>query len=110
MDRAISRLHNQKMDEINRILYDLWQDVYHGTDIEFIRINSINEKKNKNGYAYSIVMKKNGELLEMKGRCSMGQKVLASLIIRMALAEAFSANTHIMALDEPTTNLDKAHI
>ena len=46
----------------------------------------------------------------MKGRCSMGQKVLASLIIRMALAEAFSSNTRILALDEPTTNLDRSHI
>ena len=26
----------------------------------------------------------------MKGRCSMGQKVLASIVIRLALAEAFS--------------------
>lgn len=40
----------------------------------------------------------------------MGQKVLASLIIRMALAEAFSASTHILTLDEPTTNLDREHI
>ena len=42
MERAISRLHNEKMDEVNRILYDVWQDVYNGGDIEFIRINSIN--------------------------------------------------------------------
>jgi DNA repair protein RAD50 len=56
------------------------------------------------------MMQKNNQLIEMKGRCSMGQKVLASIIIRMALAEAFSASTHILALDEPTTNLDKIHI
>lgn len=55
-------------------------------------------------------MQKNSQLIEMKGRCSMGQKVLASLIIRMALAEAFSASTHILTLDEPTTNLDREHI
>ena len=40
----------------------------------------------------------------------MGQKVLASLIIRMALAEIFSNSTRILALDEPTTNLDRGHI
>ena len=56
------------------------------------------------------MMKKNGELVEMKGRCSMGQKVLASLIIRIALAETFAASTRILALDEPTTNLDRVHI
>lgn len=83
--------------------------------------------------------------LEMRGRCSAGQKVgtyqreqssesditlclcskyqflytlsferelliclqvLASLIIRLALAETFCLNCGILALDEPTTNLD----
>eukprot|EP00828_Plagiopyla_frontata_P017812 TRINITY_DN22991_c0_g1_i1.p2 TRINITY_DN22991_c0_g1~~TRINITY_DN22991_c0_g1_i1.p2 ORF type:complete len:110 (+),score=17.54 TRINITY_DN22991_c0_g1_i1:385-714(+) len=46
----------------------------------------------------------------MKGRCSMGQKVLASIIIRLALAEVFGINCGILALDEPTTNLDRNHI
>jgi DNA repair exonuclease SbcCD ATPase subunit len=32
--------------------------------------------------------------------------VLASLIIRLALAETFCLNCGILALDEPTTNLD----
>lgn len=73
------------MDQINKILFDIWQGVYHAKDIEFIRINSVSEKKNS-GFGYSIMMQKNNQLIEMKGRCSMGQKVLASLIIRMALA------------------------
>jgi DNA repair protein RAD50 len=50
-----------------------------------------------------------GQELDMKGRCSMGQKVLASLIIRMAMAEAFCTECEIFALDEPTTNLDADH-
>jgi len=37
-------------------------------------------------------------------------KVLACLIVRMALAEAFSKNCGILALDEPTTNLDEYNI
>ena len=44
--------------------------------------------------------------LETKGRCSAGQKVLVSLIIRLALAETFCLNCGILAQDEPTTNLD----
>lgn len=32
--------------------------------------------------------------------------MLASLIIRLALAETFCLNCGILALDEPTTNLD----
>lgn len=36
----------------------------------------------------------------------LGSQVLASLIIRLALAETFCLNCGILALDEPTTNLD----
>ena len=32
--------------------------------------------------------------------------MLASLVIRLALAETFCLNCGILALDEPTTNLD----
>lgn len=46
----------------------------------------------------------------MRGRCSAGQKVLASIIIRLALAETFCNNCGILCLDEPTTNLDEQHI
>jgi len=42
----------------------------------------------------------------VQGRCSAGQKVLASLLIRLALAETFCADCGVLALDEPTTNLD----
>lgn len=47
--------------------------------------------------------------MDMKGRCSMGQKLLASIVIRLSLAEAFGYNCGMLALDEPTTNLDKNH-
>jgi DNA repair protein RAD50 len=46
----------------------------------------------------------------MKGRCSAGQKVLSSIIVRLSLAETFCQNCGILALDEPTTNLDAENI
>ena len=46
----------------------------------------------------------------MRGRCSAGQKVLGAIIIRLALAETFCSNCGILALDEPTTNLDVRNI
>ena len=36
--------------------------------------------------------------------------MLASLVIRLALAETFSLNCGILALDEPTTNLDEGNL
>ncbi len=53
-----------------------------------------------------VVLYSGGAELDMRGRCSAGQKVLACLIIRLALAETFCLNCGILALDEPTTNLD----
>ena len=48
--------------------------------------------------------------VRVRGRCSAGQKVLASLVIRLALADSFCLNCGILTLDEPTTNLDRANI
>ena len=55
-------------------------------------------------------MLKSGTPLDMRGRCSAGQKVLACIIIRLALAETFCLHSGMLALDEPTTNLDKANV
>lgn len=55
-------------------------------------------------------MLKDGVELDMRGRSSAGQRVLTSLIIRLALAESFGLNCGILALDEPTTNLDRDNI
>lgn len=59
---------------------------------------------------FLVVQVKSNIELEMRGRCSAGQKVLACLVIRMALAETFSTHCGILALDEPTTNLDRENI
>lgn len=61
-------------------------------------------------YNYRVVMYRQGTAMDMRGRCSAGQKVLASLIIRLALAETFCITCGILALDEPTTNLDVENI
>ena len=49
------------------------------------------------------------DLLGRPGRCSAGQKVLAAIVIRLSLAEIFCLNFGMLALDEPTTNLDEAN-
>ena len=46
---------------------------------------------------YRVVMCVGDAELEMRGRCSAGQKVLACLIIRLALAETFCLNCGILA-------------
>jgi DNA repair protein RAD50 len=48
--------------------------------------------------------------LDMRGRCSAGQKMLASIIIRLALSDSFGQNCGILVLDEPTNALDVENI
>ena len=111
LDKAIMKYHSLKMDEINNTMDELWHDTYRGTDVDTIMIKAENETAVSNrSYNYRVVMVKQGTEMDMRGRCSAGQKVLASIIIRLALAECFSANCGLIALDEPTTNLDRDNI
>lgn len=111
LDKAIMKYHQMKMEEINNTVEELWRKTYQGTDIDSIKIRSEHEtvKANKS-YNYRVVMMKEDVELDMRGRCSAGQKVLASIIIRMALADCFGHHCGIIALDEPTTNLDSENI
>uniref|UniRef100_A0A3Q2YKC7 RAD50 double strand break repair protein n=1 Tax=Hippocampus comes TaxID=109280 RepID=A0A3Q2YKC7_HIPCM len=115
LDQTIMKFHSMKMDEINKIIRDLWRSTYRGQDIEYVEIRSDVDENSSAGvrrriYNYRVVMVKGDTVLDMRGRCSAGQKVLASLIIRLALAETFCLNCGILALDEPTTNLDRENI
>ncbi|TKA73689.1 hypothetical protein B0A49_04328 [Cryomyces minteri] len=111
LDKAIMKYHSIKMEEINRIIEELWKKTYQGTDVDTILIRSDNEtQKGNKSYNYRVCMLKQDAEMDMRGRCSAGQKVLASIIIRLALAECFGVNCGLIALDEPTTNLDRENI
>ncbi|KAI9817150.1 MAG: DNA repair protein rad50 [Pycnora praestabilis] len=111
LDKAIMKYHSIKMEEINRIVEELWKRTYQGTDVDTIIIRSdVDGAKGKSSYNYRVCMVKQDAEMDMRGRCSAGQKVLASIIIRLALAECFGVNCGLIALDEPTTNLDRDNI
>lgn len=111
LDKAIMKYHSLKMEEINSIIGELWQKTYRGTDVDTILIRSDTENaKGNRSYNYRVCMVKQDAEMDMRGRCSAGQKVLASIIIRLALAECFGVNCGLIALDEPTTNLDRDNI
>ncbi|KJE92253.1 zinc ion binding protein [Capsaspora owczarzaki ATCC 30864] len=115
LDKAVMKYHAMKMQEINEIIRELWANTYKGADIDAIEIRSdVDEEETqasgRKSYNYRVVMVKGEMEMDIRGRCSAGQKVLACLIIRMALSETFCLNCGILALDEPTTNLDKDNI
>lgn len=118
----MQNFHTLKIREINKIIRELWQLIYQGQDIDNIEIESgtdlagegnaapvLTTASGSRSYNYRVVMKKGDVPLDMRGRCSAGQKVLACIVIRLALAETFCLNCGILALDEPTTNLDDAN-
>ncbi|XP_031845341.1 DNA repair protein rad50 [Nomia melanderi] len=110
LDRAMIEYHEERMTTVNRIIKKMWKLVYTGTDTTSIEIRTditggIGGAKRT--YNYKLVQTKHGHDIDMKGRCSAGQRVLASIIIRLALAETFCKDCGILALDEPTTNLDQ---
>lgn len=111
LDKAVMKYHTLKMEEINRIIDELWRKTYQGTDVDTILIKSENENARANkSYNYRVCMIKSDAEMDMRGRCSAGQRVLACIIIRLALAECFGVNCGLIALDEPTTNLDRDNI
>lgn len=113
LDGAIMQYHSLKMGEINALLDELWKSTYTGTDIDSIHIKSESDTgsaSTRATYNYRVCMLKHDLELDMRGRCSAGQKVLASILIRMALAECFGSNSGLIVLDEPTTNLDRENI
>lgn len=65
---------------------------------------------NADDTVFQVVMTKDQVEMDMRGRCSAGQKMLASIIIRLALSESFGQNCGILALDEPTNALDLENI
>ncbi|EPY23414.1 DNA repair protein RAD50 [Angomonas deanei] len=111
LEKAVQSYHQEKITQINRIIAELWSVTYRGSDIDTVEIHSETENTTttaaRRSYNYRVVMKRDNREIDMRGRCSAGQKVLASIIIRLALSEAFCSECGILALDEPTTNLDE---
>ncbi|KAF9046571.1 P-loop containing nucleoside triphosphate hydrolase protein [Panaeolus papilionaceus] len=110
LDNAIMKYHGLKMEEVNDTMKHLWNKTYQGTDIDGIKIVSDADTAGKRSYNYRVVMTKDQVEMDMRGRCSAGQKMLASIIIRLALSDSFGQNCGILALDEPTNALDTENI
>ena len=109
LTKTMQDYHGLKIKKINDSIKEHWITAYQGEDIDSIAIVSGEDSgstKATKSYNYQVQMTKNDAHLDMRGRCSAGQRVLASIVIRLALAQTFCLNCGVLALDEPTTNLD----
>lgn len=112
-DQSVTRFHNEVLRQINIALDNRWRRVYQGQDVETIMLVADEESQStaeKRKYNYHIAMVRDGVKMRMRERSSAGQKALASIIIRIALAELFARDFGVLAFDEPTANLDKANV
>lgn len=114
LDKAVQSYHQDKIQQVNAIISELWRSIYRGCDIDTVELKSevdgvaaTASGASKRNYNYRVVMKRGNNEIDMRAKCSAGQKVLASVVIRVALSEAFSSDCGVLALDEPTTNLDE---
>lgn len=109
IESSIMHFHETKMEEINVILDELWRTTYKGSDIATIKIvtEKVTKTQGVESYNYKVVMYKDLLEIDMRGRCSAGQKVMACVLIRLALAETFGVACGVITLDEPTGNLDE---
>ena len=90
LEKEVSDYHSLKLSELNKMINEMWRRVYHGSDIAGFEVEARefpDFSKKKKTYEYSMVMLKgpNKVRMDMKRRCSMGQKVLVSTIMRLAL-------------------------
>ena len=106
LDKALQEYHRKKINEINHMIKELWNLTYKGEDISGIKIVSGADagSKSTKSYNYRVVMTKGNTEMDMRGRCSAGQRVLASIVIRLALAQSFCVQCGCIALDEPTVS------
>uniref|UniRef100_A0A0C9QJL4 Rad50_1 protein n=1 Tax=Fopius arisanus TaxID=64838 RepID=A0A0C9QJL4_9HYME len=113
LDRATAEFHEERLNKINSAMKKLWKLIYSGNDTKSIQIRaeatSTTGATERRQFNYKLVQVKHGIEMEMRGRCSAGQRVLASIILRLALAQTLSQQCGILALDEPTTNLDSVN-
>lgn len=58
------RFHTMKMEEINKIIRELWQQTYRGQDIDYISIHSDSEGAGTRSYSYRVG-DKNTSLVKM---------------------------------------------
>lgn len=108
LDKAIVDFHSFKLEEVNVMLKDLWTRTYKGNDVDWIEIKA--ESVGQKTYSYRVVLVRNGVELDMRSRSSAGQRMIASILIRLALADSFASKCNILTLDEPTTNLDRENV
>ncbi|CAL5996137.1 RAD50_DNA repair protein [Hexamita inflata] len=97
-----------KLDQINQILMNLWNGSYcKNSDLNAIE-SILLVQQESSIQVKAVVKTARGETLRsVRTGVSSGQRVMISILLRIAFSKAFQTNLRCMCLDEPTNFLDQ---
>jgi exonuclease SbcC len=93
-------LRNELVSSINLVIDKIWDVIYPYGDLERVQLEATESD-------YYIKVKRNNEWVVVEGNVSGGERASVALALRVALSIVLAPNLSILALDEPTHNLDE---
>jgi exonuclease SbcC len=100
-------LRNQLISSINSMMQNVWRELYPYTDYGAIRLNATRED-----YALEVCIGADGGSAwsDVDAMASGGERSIACLAMRIAMAMVTVPNLRWLILDEPTHNIDEKGI
>jgi DNA repair exonuclease SbcCD ATPase subunit len=92
-------LRNSIIEDINLGINDIWSYAYPYSDYERVRLIG-----DEGSYSFEVFA--NGEWRDISVVASGGEKTIAAIALRVALAAVLAPQMGCIVLDEPTHNLD----
>ncbi|MEM5829408.1 MAG: AAA family ATPase [Candidatus Aenigmatarchaeota archaeon] len=93
-------LRNNFVEGVNLTMSKLWNTLYPYHDFISIRLNA------EEGDYVLQLQGRDGNWVNVEGNVSGGERSIACLALRIALALALAPQLRVLVLDEPTANLD----
>lgn len=94
------KVREELLSTINEIMSIIWQEIYPHDNWSAIKLMATKDD-------YTLTLFDGEEWRSANAFASGGEKVLASLTLRLSLAKVLSPLCNFIILDEPTHNLDK---
>ncbi|MBT7402747.1 hypothetical protein HN777_03090, partial [Candidatus Woesearchaeota archaeon] len=97
-------LRDELILAVNEVMSSVWIEIYPYEKWSGVRLSST-------GQDYNLQLKEaEGEWVSVSGFASGGERMLASLAVRIAFARVLAPSLSLLILDEPTHNLDEKAI
>ena len=97
-------LRDELLLAVNEVMSNTWMQIYPYDIWSGLRISTTNND-------YTIQLKESdGDWVNVSGFASGGERMLASLAVKISFARVLAPNLNMLILDEPTHNLDETAV